>query len=132
MQQRSLTHPVTVAAVLIIQIVPLILFPLSLFKINNQDWWLPVLLAIMVLVADFQIIVRRSVQTGPWYLLAFAQGFNIISRLMMLWAHATITVNKVNVPNTSYILLTALSVILSVFVLWYSEKPEVRMAFLAR
>ncbi len=132
MQQRSLTHPVTVAAVLIIQIVPLILFPLSLFTINNQDWWLPVLLAIMVLVADFQIIVRRSVQTGPWYLLAFAQGFNVISRLMMVWAHATITVNKVNVPNTSYILLTALSVILSVFVLWYSEKPEVRMAFLAR
>ncbi len=101
MQQRSLTHPVTVAAVLIMQIIPLMLFPLSLFTINNQDWWLPMLLAIMVLVADYQIIVRRSVQLGPWYLLAFAQGFNIISRLMMVWAHATVTVNKVTVPNIS-------------------------------
>lgn len=132
MQQRPLTQPATVAVVLILQIIPLILFPISLFTIKNQDWWLPLLLAIMVFVADFQIIVRRSLQPGPWYLLAFAQGFNIISRLMMIWAHATTTVNKVNVPDVTYILLTVASVVLSVFVIWYTEKPEVRMSFLPR
>jgi hypothetical protein len=132
MQRSFLTNPVVVAIILVLQIVPLILFPLSVLTPKTQDWWLPTLLAIMILVADFQIIARRNVTLGPWSLLAFAQGFNIISRLMMVWAHATVPVNRVNVPNVSYIVLTVVSVALSAFILWYTEKAEVRMAFLPR
>ncbi len=132
MQQRALFSPAVVSAVLILQVIPLVLFPPALFSLKTQDWWLPVLLAVMLVAADIQIIAQRSVTLGPWNLLAFAQGFNIISRLMMVWAHATVAVGRVRTPNTQYIALTVISIAMSVFVLWYTEKAEVRMAFLPR
>jgi hypothetical protein len=66
----------------------------------------------------------------PWYLLSFAQGFNIISRLMMMMPHATVTVGGHEVFNTGYISLTFLSMLLSAFILWFIELPEVRMVML--
>ena len=87
--RKALTSPGMIVAVLITQFIPLILFPADSFSPTSQVWWLPALLAVMVLIADFQLIVRRTTSLGPWYLIAFAQGFNIISRLMMLWPHAT-------------------------------------------
>ncbi len=132
MQRRALTAPGTIVVLLILQFIPLVLFPAASFSSKTQEWWLPVLLAIMVLVADFELIVRRSTSQGPWYLIAFAQGFNIISRLMMLWAHATVTVEKVSVPNVPYLLLTFLALLLSAFFLWYVELPDVRMGLLRK
>ncbi len=132
MQRSALTAPGTISLILILQLIPFVLFPPQSFSGTSQEWWLPVLLGIMVLVADFQIIVRRTPNLSPWNLLAFAQGFNIISRLMMVWAHATISVNKTIVPNWPYLILTLASMALSVFVLWYTEKSEVRMAFLPK
>ena len=87
--RKALTSPGMIVAVLITQFIPLILFPADSFAPTSQVWWLPALLAVMVLIADFQLIVRRSTSLDPWYLIAFVQGFNIISRLMMLWPHAT-------------------------------------------
>ena len=87
--RKALTSPGMIVAVLVTQFIPLILFPADAFSPTSQVWWLPALLAVMVLIADFQLIVRRTTSLGPWYLIAFAQGFNIISRLMMLWPHAT-------------------------------------------
>lgn len=132
MQRRTLSSPVVVASVLILQFVPLVLFPASSFSPRTQEWWLPVLLAVMVAVADFQIMLQRTPQLGPWHLLAFAQGFNVISRLMMVWSHATISSGGSAVANVPYLVLTTISILLSLFVLWYSELPEVRMAFLPR
>jgi hypothetical protein len=63
----------------------------------------------------------------PWYLMSFSQGFNIISRIMMLWPHATVTVNKVDTLNVPYIALTFLSMAMSAFLLWYTELPDVRL-----
>ncbi len=133
MQRRLLTSPGMIGLLLVLQLIPLVLFPPALFTITVQDWWLPVLLAIMVVIADFQIIVRRSVSLGPWYLLGFAQGFNLISRIMMIWAHATITTDSgATVPDWTYISLTLSSMAMSAFALWYTEKPEVRMGFLPK
>ncbi len=132
MPRRALVSPAVVSVVLILQVIPLVLFPPALFSLKTQDWWLPVLLAVMLIAADVQIIGQRSVTLSPWNLLAFAQGFNIISRLMMVWAHATVLVGRVRTADTLYIGLTLVSIIMSVFVLWYTEKPEVRMAFLPR
>ena len=127
MSRRALTSPALIIVFLIAQFVPLILFPAESFSPKTQEWWLPVLLAVMVLLADIELILRRSHATWPWYLMSFAQGFNIISRLMMLWPHATVTVNKEQVLNGPYILLTALALLGSVFMLWYMELPEVRL-----
>lgn len=130
MQRGTITSRKAIVAVLILQLIPLILFPPESFSPNTQEWWLPVLLAGLVLLGDFELIVRRSSQSWPWYLMSFSQGFNIISRLMMLWPHATKTVGGATVANMPYILLTFVAIGLSVFLLWYSELPEVRVGLL--
>jgi hypothetical protein len=132
MTQRLTRSSGVVSLILILQLIPLIIFPTSSFSLKSQEWWLPVLLGIMVLAADFQIIVRRTTSQGPWYLLAFAQGFNFISRLMMVWPHATTAVGKVNTPNWPYIVITLISMGMSLFMLWFIEQPEVRMNYLPK
>ncbi len=116
-----------VVAILVLQLIPPVLFPPKSFSPQTQEWWLPVLLALMIVIADIELIVRRSNATWPWHLMSFAQGFNIISRLMMVWPHATITVGKQLALNGPYLILTALSLALSVFMLWYIELPETRL-----
>jgi hypothetical protein len=132
MLRRALTTPSAIIALLILQFVPLVLFPASSFSATTQEWWLPVLLAVMVIISEVELIIRRSSASWPWNLLAFAQGFNIISRLMMVWPHATLIVGKETVGNVPYLILTALSLALSVFLLWYVELPEVRMGLLRK
>ena len=130
MQRGTITSREVIIAVLLLQLIPLVLFPPESFSTNTQEWWLPVLLAVLVLVADFALIVHRSHQAWPWYLVSFAQGFNIISRLMMVWAHATKTVGGATVANAPYIFLTLLAMALSALLLWYMELPGVRLGLL--
>ncbi|MEJ5198782.1 MAG: hypothetical protein WHX53_07650 [Anaerolineae bacterium] len=127
MLRRTLTTRPAIIAILILQLIPLVLFPAESFSPKTQEWWLPLLLAIMVIIADVELLVRRSEAPWPWYLMSFAQGFNIISRLMMVWPHATIAVGKEFAANVPYIVLTALSLACSAFVLWYIELPETRI-----
>lgn len=132
MSRRTLTTPSMIVALLILQFIPLVLFPAASFSAQTQEWWLPVLLAVMVLAADFELILRRGSAPWPWYLMSFAQGFNIISRLMMVWPHATVTVAKESVVNWPYLILTAFSLAFSTFMLWYMELPETRMGLLRK
>ncbi len=125
--RRALGNRNVIVAILILQLIPLLLFPAESFSANTQEWWLPVLLVLMVLVADFALVVRRSPGVWPWNLISFAQGFNIISRLLMLFPHATKTVGNATVLNVPYIALTFLALVLSAFLLWYIEWPEVRL-----
>jgi len=125
MLRQSLIKSNAIKLILLLQFIPLILFPPDSFSTKTQEWWLPVLLAVLVVVAVIQLF-RHSLALWPWYLISFAQGFNIISRLMMLMPHATRNDNGVQVFNTPYVVLTVLSLLLSAFLLWYTELPEVR------
>jgi hypothetical protein len=116
--------------VLVLQIIPLLLFPLEVFAPGSQQWWLPALLAIMVLVADANIIARRSATSWPWVLISFAQGLNIISRLMLIWPHGAEVVGETTVLDWPYIVTTFAAIAMSVFMLWYAELPEVRQGLL--
>jgi hypothetical protein len=127
MTRQKLVSPSAIKTILFLQFIPLVLFPPASFKLSSQEWWLPVLLALMVLVAVIQIVFQKSRAMWPWYLISFAQGFNIISRLMMLMPHATTGVGEDYVFNTLYVLLTTLSMLCSAFLLWYTEWPEVRL-----
>jgi hypothetical protein len=127
MPRDAITRRKVIVAVLLLQLIPLVLFPPESFSPNTQEWWLPVLLAVLVLLADVELIVRRSTHAWPWYLMSFSQGFNIISRLMMLWPHATRTVGGATVADVPYILLTFVAIGLSAALLWYTELPEVRL-----
>lgn len=132
MLRRVLTTPGLIAVILVMQLIPLVLFPAASFAPTTQEWWLPVLLAVMVAIADVELIVRRGASMWPWYLMSFAQGFNIISRLMMIWPHATVAVGKEFVLDLPYIILTALSLAGSAFMLWYIELPETRLGLLRK
>ena len=127
MNRQQLTSQVVIKIILFSQFIPLILFPPSSFKLSSQEWWLPVLLALMAVVAVIQLVFRRSLALWPWYLVSFAQGFNIISRLMMLMPHATNTTGELQTLNTLYIIVSGISMLMSAFLLWYTELPEVRL-----
>lgn len=128
--RQTITRRPFITAFLILQLVPLILFPLSSFSSNSQEWWLPFLLVLMVIIADYELLFQRKDVMWPWYLISFAQGFNIISRLTLLMPHATVIVNGVQALNTPYLLFNFVSIIMSAFLLWYVELPDVRMVML--
>jgi hypothetical protein len=116
-----------IVAVLILQVIPIMLFPAASFAPNSQEWWLPLLLLMLVVVGDLQLIVRHNTDVWPWHLLSFAHGFNIISRLMMLWPHATRMLNGEMVFNGPYVSLSCLSMAASGILLYYLELPEIRI-----
>ena len=127
MQRRTIATRGVILSVLLLQPIPLLLFPPESFAPNSQEWWLPLLLVVMILLANVELLVRRSHKVWPWHLMIFSQGFNIISRIMMMWAHATKTVDGTTIVNIPYLALTALAMASSAFLLWYLELPDVRL-----
>jgi hypothetical protein len=118
---------------LCLQIVPLVVFPASSYSLATQEWWLPLFLSILTIIGLIQVLLRKSVVAWPWYLLSFSQGFNIISRLMMILPHATISgSNGAISANTPYLLITLASLIVSTFELWYTDLPEIRQKLASR
>lgn len=130
MARSFLSRPITIIVILLLQIIPILLFPAYVFTPTSQVWWLPAILVICVLVADFQLIVRRSQSVNPWLLIGFAQGFNVISRLMMVWPNATVTTEAGTAVNWIYVILTIISIAASWWLLIYTEKPEIREGLL--
>lgn len=124
MNRINLANPKLIKIILILQFIPLILFPPSTFELTSQTWWLPLILVVLAIVGSVQVF-RKSVEAWPILLISFAQGFNIISRLLMLMPQSTQGVNG-NAFNSLYFILTVLSMAASTFILWYVEKPEVK------
>lgn len=133
---KTITSPKAITALLILQLVPLVLFPLESFTGNaqgaSQEWWLPFILGLLTLWAIVEVIFRHSLATWPWNLFSFAQGFNIISRLMMILPHSVINDNGVQSFDAPYVSLTLISLILSVLFLWYTELPETRLGLIRK
>jgi len=128
--RRLFLHSKVVTAVLIFQFIPLLMLPPSSYSLSTQEWWLPLLLAIFALVAAIQVTFRHSQALWPWYLLSFSQGFNIISRLMLLMPHATYNLNGIQVFNTFYFILSVISMAFSALIIWMCDLPEVRNTYL--
>ena len=126
MFRQSLTTRLAITILLIAQVIPLVLFPLSSFTGDTQEWWFPVILAALALVSVFSLVVRKNMENWPWYLMSFSQGFNIISRVLMFLPHTTYNVDGNQVVNIPYVSLSLLSILLSVFYLAYCDWPEVR------
>ncbi len=125
MKQSSFTHPVVIKTILFLGLIPLILFPISTFDVKSQEWWLPLILVVLALVGIVQLL-RRSSAPWPIFLVAFAQGFNIISRLLMFMPNSTFEVEGVQILNSTYLIMTIISMIISGLILWYIELPEVK------
>ena len=120
-----------IPVVMCFQVVPLLIFPASAYSVKTQEWWLPVLLTFLVVISLVQIFIRKTSAAWPWYLVSFAQGVNIISRLMMLLPHATQNNGGTQVFNGTYFIVAVVAMILSAFEIWYNELPEVRRKLLS-
>ncbi|WP_299024413.1 hypothetical protein [uncultured Thermanaerothrix sp.] len=129
MLPRVFFQPGVIATFLILQVIPLLLYPPTSFNPASQEWWLPVVLAVLALVGAIQIL-RRSLAAWPWYLISFSQGFNIISRLMLVLSRVTVNVDGSQVFNVPYVLMTVVAMGFSAFLIWYTDLPEVRMVIL--
>ncbi len=128
MFRRYITSPVMIRVFLCLQILPILALPLGSYSLKTQEWWLPAFLALLTIISLIKLLPRRSIAQWPWYLLAFSQGFNIISRLMTLFPHATVYSDAVGmmVANSSYIVVALVSMAFSGLELLYCELPEVR------
>ncbi len=131
MLRKLLSNRVVAYVVLWFQLVPLLILPASSYSPRTQEWWLPIFLSFLVVIALVQLIFRKSAASWPWYLLSFSQGFNIISRLMMLLPHATENAGGVQRFDAEYVIIAAVAMVLSAVELWYCELPEVRNRLLA-
>lgn len=125
--EKFLSNRKVIIVLLFFQVVPLIMFSPNVYSFQNQEWWLSAILSICALIAAIRMVTRPEPLTWTWYLIGFAQGFNIISRLLMLFPHAIINVEGQQLFNTSYVVISILAMLLSAFLLWYIERPSVRM-----
>ncbi len=132
MLRKTLTQPNVVILLLFVQFFPILLLPAESYSPATQEWWLPLLLAVLALISVIQLVFRRADQTWPWYLISFSHGFNIISRLMLLMPRASINVDGVVQLNTLYVSMTLISILISALYLVYTDLPEVRMSLLTR
>ena len=128
MRQRLLGNRRVVQVLLCLLVVPLLALPAKSYSLSSQEWWLPAFLAVLTIIALVQLLVRRSQASWPWYLLSFAQGFSIISRLMMLLPRVTVVVEGTERFNAFTVLIYAAAIALSVLGVWFAERPEVRAA----
>jgi hypothetical protein len=129
--RKFLSLRAVVPVVMCVQVIPLLMFPPQNYSPQTQEWWLPVLLTFLVIIALVQILIRRSQAAWPWYLVSFAQGVNIISRIMMLLPHTTVNNEGTQVFNASYFIIAVVSMLLSAFEIWYNDLPEVRRSLFA-
>lgn len=123
MESRTITSRGFVILVLILQFVPLVLFPPDLLASFSEGIWLGLSLAVMALVAVVGLLSGRVQSLWPWYLLSFSHGFNIIGRLMLVWPAATSSSSGADV---TYLIITVVAILLSLAFLWYNELPDVR------
>lgn len=123
MKTPIFSNPKFLYAVFILQFIPLLLNPPSVFELTSQKWWLPVLLVLLAIFGSVQVF-RRSVEPWPWYLISFAHGFNIISRLMMLLPQSTLGTSF----DWLYFLFSLIAMAFSAWMLWLVELPQTRQA----
>ncbi|MEL7642803.1 MAG: hypothetical protein AAGU25_01700 [bacterium] len=128
--RQFLTQPKVVSAILILQFIPLLLLPPSSYSLKTQEWWLPLLLTILAVFSVVQVSLRRNTAAWPWSLISFAQGFNIISRLMLIMPHITMNVEGAQVFNAVYFSMTVISIALSAGIIWLCDLPEVKSTYL--
>lgn len=130
MLRKKIAQPAVVSILLILQFIPLLLFPPDTFSGTSQQWWLPVLLTVLTIFATIKIVWQRTTELYPWYLVSFSQGFNVISRLMMLMPHATNNVGGVYKADWIYIITNILAIVISYGYIIFAELPDVRLSHL--
>ncbi|MBI4732334.1 MAG: hypothetical protein HY781_09495 [Chloroflexi bacterium] len=70
MKSQIFSNPKFLYAMLVLQLIPLLLNPVSVFELKSQEWWLPALLVLLAILGSVQIF-RKTVAPWPLYLISF-------------------------------------------------------------
>ena len=124
-----LLRPTVARMIIALQVLPVIALRPRGYAVTSQEWWLPALLSVLALVSAARVLIRGTNAPWPWYLFSFAQGFSIISKLMMFMPHASTMVDGAQRLDVTHVLVSICSMAVSGFVIWYCERPEVRNLF---
>jgi len=108
---------------LVVQFIPLILFPPNIVASNSQIVTIPVFLVLLTISATVAVGVG-SVSAWPRSMLVFAQGLNIVSRLMMLLPQAM--PNKTD-TNPAVVLAHLVSIVISGVALYMFDQYQLNV-----
>ncbi len=128
--KKAILNRGLIIPILFVQLIPLIIYPFESYSITTQEWWLPLLLVFLSILGSVELVVRHNPEAWPWDLLAFSQGFNIISRLLMFMPRTISNINGTQIFNYAYITITIVAMAISWLLLWYLEQPETRMGIM--
>jgi hypothetical protein len=111
-----------ITLIFLLQFIPILAFPPAMLTAA------PLALA---LVAGFFVVLGALALNGRAWALTlsiFCQGMNVIVRLMMVWPNAQTPEGALNVAFT---LAMAIGIVISTWLLFRMDRPDVRKALLA-
>ena len=113
-----------ITTVAIGQFIPVLLYPPAALASAN-------LVILAVAIAIFALVGFYLVQRRVWAktLTIFVQGFNIITRLMILIAHAANPIKDGGGANWDVIIFNLVAIGLSTLILYRFDVPEIELAF---
>jgi len=113
-----------ITAVAIGQFVPVLLYPPAVLASGN-------LVILGSVIAIFAIVGYCLIQRRVWAktLTIFVQGFNIITRLMILIAHGANPLKDGGGGNWDVIIFNLVAIGLSTLILYRLDVPEIELAF---
>ena len=116
------TRPPVVTVVALFQFIPAFLLPPDMLLSANP-------LLLLLPVALFIFLGWAMLTLKPWAttLCIFIQGFNVITRFLILWPQAS----PGESTNWAFILTSLASIALSSAILYVIDRPNVQVAFQA-
>jgi hypothetical protein len=109
--------------VILIQVIPLLIFPIN-FLVSGLPF---VALLVLLYIGLIYALLKRG-RTWAHSLSIFLQGLNIIVRVMMLFPNAVGADGQFNIP---YILTNIVAILLSGWILLRLDQPDVRSILVA-
>lgn len=110
-------------ALVVLQFVPLILMPPSLIESDSQVLTIPIFLIVLALIATIALAMGNRT-AWPRAMLIFAQGLNVVTRLMILLSHAAPSKGTV---DGLFIILSLVAIGTSGFILYMFDQFQLNL-----
>lgn len=114
----------TSVILLVVQFIPLILFPPAVIMRNSKVLTIPIFLILLDIAATAALVAGNR-SGWPRAMLVFAQGLNVTSRLMMLVAQSM--TSKSTPPDVAFILTDSVSVVISIVALYMFDQYQLNI-----
>ncbi len=108
---------------MVVQFIPLILIPPSIIQTDSQILTIPIFLILLALIATLALALGNRT-AWPRAMLVFAQGLNVVTRLMILLSTAMPDKTTVDAP---FIAASLVAIAISVVVLYMFDQFQINL-----